>query len=579
MEGTSSRGFVVWVAGIAIPVAFVVALLPLTWGYAGMAYTPGAGTTAPIFFVDSHGPAYAAGIRPGDRVIPTTGVMVIYDTAGPAGTRIPYRIVRNGRIETIPVTFVPFFGTLATQEQFNKVLGALTALAACIVGILVALRAREREAGARAAGFLVLSGLTALAKSVALVCGNAWIGFAMNDVMPPILSAAALWAALSLLSIYPPYRTRLRNALVLVGPLAVAFAIAGDVVASSAVWTSTLVPVLAAMFGLRGQNAQNVFDLALVVQIIAAMGVAKGPYRAPMRWLGGMWLAGTAIHALPRIAYLAGSTLLFSHYGDALQSVSVACFAFGVAYPVMRHRLVDLNILISRASVYAIVSAIIVGLFIAGEWALGKIFEHSLGFSSDRGGLAAQIISLGLVLVLGISARSIHRFVEDRLTNTFFRRRMNGLASIERLAHEADAATELRAYTDLAVTKVEHALETAGAAFYFRDGERYIRSSHTGTHAFIPVYGFNDEAPLALRRWHRPFEHEDASEAGHHLLFLPMSVRGDLLGFLCCGGKTDRTAFLSDEIAALALLADRTGIASALLTRVAFTALPAGVMG
>jgi len=48
---------------------------------------------------------------------------------------------------------------------------------------------------------------------------------------------------------------------------------------------------------------------------------------------------------------------------------------------------------------------------------------------------------------------------------------------------------------------------------------------------------------------------------------------------LCCGGKTDRTAFLSDEIAALALLADRTRIASALLTRVAFTPLPAGVMG
>jgi GAF domain-containing protein len=82
---------------------------------------------------------------------------------------------------------------------------------------------------------------------------------------------------------------------------------------------------------------------------------------------------------------------------------------------------------------------------------------------------------------------------------------------------------------------------------------------------FAPVYGFNDEAPLALRRWHKPFECDDALDGGYHLLFLPMSLRGELLGFLCCAAKTDRTAFISDEIAALALLSDRTGIASVLL--------------
>jgi hypothetical protein len=168
--------------------------------------------------------------------------------------------------------------------------------------------------------------------------------------------------------------------------------------------------------------------------------------------------------------------------------------------------------------------------FIAGEWALGKIFETSFGFSKESGGLAAQISSLVLVLILGISARSIHRFVDERLTNTFFRKRMAGLATIERLAHEADSATDVHAYMSLAVKKIEQSLETIGAAFYVRDGDRYARCSCEGAEVFPPEYTFNDEAPLALRRWQKPFECEDGSEHRHHMLFLPMSVRGLTLG-------------------------------------------------
>lgn len=170
-----------------------------------------------------------------------------------------------------------------------------------------------------------------------------------------------------------------------------------------------------------------------------------------------------------------------------------------------------------------------------------------------------------LVLVLGISARSIHRFVDERLTKTFFRKRMAGLATIQRLAHEADSATDVHAYMDLAVKKAEHALETTGAAFYLRSGERYARTSFTGAPVFPEDYTFNDEAPLALRRWQKPFECEEGAEHHRRLLFLPMAVRGDLVGFLSVGPKSDHTAFLTDEIEALALLADRAGIASVLL--------------
>jgi hypothetical protein len=450
--------FVLWVAGIAIPVAFVVTLLPLAWGYAGMIHSPPSIdpslpslTTGRIVFMDVSGPAYAAGFRLTDRVIPPRGSVAVDDQAGPVGTRIVYGVVRNGHVYQIPLAFVSFTGTLAAQEQFTKILGALTAIGACIVAILVVLRARERAAAERAATFLVLAALVSLLPSVALVCGNAWAAFLTNTVLPSLAGNVALYFALSLLAMYPPPRTRLRDILALAGPLIVLWQVIASVVTVTRMWRPEFATAVFP-YG-SGPIVQLTIDAVLALQIIAALSAAKTTYRAPVRWLGSMWLLGLVLQALPQIVRLAGSSILYSHYGDSLKALSVFCFAFGVAYPVLRHRLVDLNILISRATVYAIVSAIIVGIFIAAEWALGKVFEHSLGFSRDRGDFAAQLVSLALVLVLGISARSIHRFVEERLSKTFFRRRMEGLAAIERLAHEADVATELHAFTDFGSTQ------------------------------------------------------------------------------------------------------------------------------
>ncbi len=100
---------------------------------------------------------------------------------------------------------------------------------------------------------------------------------------------------------------------------------------------------------------------------------------------------------------LAGGTALQTYYGDFVNAAGVLFFAFGVAYPVLRHRLVDLNILVSRATVFTLVSLIIVAIFIAAEWGIAKVFEQSFGLYHDGGGLAAQLITLVIVLMqLGV---------------------------------------------------------------------------------------------------------------------------------------------------------------------------------
>jgi hypothetical protein len=554
------RTIILVLAGLGAPLALLVTMLPITWGYGGYLETQTGPHSAVLSYVDADGPAAKAGLRQGEAVVPASHAEAVFEDSGNVGT-VAHIIVAggNGRTRTVSFAFVPFSGALAVQERLEKLLSALTALGTFVIAILVVLRARERQAGELAALVLVLAGLRAFCQGAAVICDNAWTATLFYWVAPIFFAGAIVWASLRFLAIYPPNPTRVRTLLgkassvALVWSLLAVFAYAYDL------WAGTAILIAI-------ENATAPVDLllmaALVVAIIDGMVSARSAHATPMRWLGAMWLVATALAAMSSLL-----PQLVGHNGDLLSAVVVFFLAFGVAYPVLRHRLIDLNILVSRATVFGIASAIIVGVFVVAEWVISRIFERSMGFSSQREDFAAQALTLLVVLVLGISARSIHGFVEERMTKTFFRKRMRGLAEVERVAREADAATDASAMINVAVAAVQRCLEPLGTALYLRDDDGYERTSNAGAFAFPGSFGFNDEPALRLRRWQEPFELDDESEERHHVLFVPMTLRGDVLGFLCCGPKPDHTAYLGDEIAALSLLAHHVGIASALLER------------
>lgn len=565
------RAVVLFLAALGVPLALLVLVLPITWSYGGYNVEGSAGAAAgTIRFVDPSGPAARAGLRVGQHVISPTGEDFVERDAGPVGTVAHEHVVgAGGKITVVSFPFVPFSGSLGVQEQIGKVVNALTALFAFAIAIVVLLRARNQRVGARAATVLFLSGIGALAQSGALVCGNAWCAEILAKFVPGPAGAAAMWASLWMLAIYPQNHTKLRQILAWTGIVAIAATVTQDATRAHFIATGQGGAAFDVVKGGIGTLIPILISLAIAVAIFDAISSARGEDIAAVRWLGGMWLIATALRIVPFVALLAGNGVLFTHYGDLYWAAVVFFVAFGVAYPVLRHRLVDLNIIVSRATVFAVVSAIIVGIFVAAEWALGKVFERSFGLSRDTGGLVSQLLALVIVLALGLSARSIHSFVEERVMRAFFRKRIQGLAAVERVAREADAATDLTDLMELGVATINHGLSPLGVAFYLRRGDHYDAYIGTGADTLTPSYRFNDGIPLRLRRWQEPFEVDDESDEHLHMLFVPMTVRGDLIGFLCCGPKPDRTAYLEDETRALALLTHHIAIASALLPRAA----------
>ncbi len=556
-------------AVIGIPVALLILILPIRWGYGGYEFAA-QNSFVQFQYVDQSGPGARAGIRRGDRAEPLTGYDSIANLAGPVGTTVDFKVVRNGRVVPIRVIFEPFPPALASQENFGRILSALTALGAFIITLLVAFRARDRRAGTRAVIVLVSAAWLAATAAGALVAPNLWLAFA-GFVLAPVFGAAALCGGMALLAIFPPNTTRLRTLIGRAAPwLFALFAIDTAFLVGGMWGASTLFD-----FSQPGSYALQILMAAmLAVSVVDAMATAAPEYRTAVRWLGGPWLLALALVIAYNGSALFGIGDLYSHYGDALSNVVIFLLAFGVGYPVLRHRLVDLNLVVTRATAFAIVSVIIVGIFVAAEWLISRIFERSFGAGYTTGE-APQALTLGTVLVLGFSARSIHRLVEDRLAQVIFRKKLRGIAEVRRVAREADASTDARAMMSLACQTVFHGLESLGVACYIRHGEAYSLTASSGAVVSPATYSFNDAVPLRLRRWQEPFEIDDDSDARHHMLFLPMTLRGELLGFLCCGPKPDRTPYLKDEVDALALLAHQIGIATAWLEPLTIASRPA----
>ena len=557
------RGPVLVVAAIGIPVALLLLVLPMTWGYGGYRWNPTGATgtldNGVVSYVDPSGPAARAGLREGDHITTMEDAAAsINEIAGPVGTVVRYTILRDGRSKPITISFVPYSGTLGAQQQLSKILSALTAACAFVTIILILLRGRDRDLAARASFVLLFAGLGALSQGLALVSYYGAAAALFYRWLPPLFLSFTLYAALSLLVVFPREGVAFRKLLLRLGIAGVFLAVAyvADDIA----------------FSLRMTNGSNPWWLLapflplVAVSIVHAMARARDAQAVPMRWLGTMWLIGLAVKSVPFVLRLAHMPIGVSHYFDVVDSLLVFFLAFGVAYPILRHRMIDLNILVSRATVFTVVSLIIVCIFVAVEWAVGKIFEQSFGFSNERGGLAAQIVTLTVVLLLGLSARSIHAFVEERLTKVFFRSRLAAIAEVELVAKESDASTDADAVIRLAVDTVQRCFQPLGVALYLREGEGYECTRHAGAMAFARAYGYNDAVPLRLRRWLEPFDYAAAPDA-QRVLFLPMSLRGDVLGFIACGPKPDHTAYLPDEVAALVRLAHHTGIAFACLSR------------
>ncbi len=228
-----------------------------------------------------------------------------------------------------------------------------------------------------------------------------------------------------------------------------------------------------------------------------------------------------------------------------------------LTYAALSRRLIDVGFFLNRATVFTMVSAIVIGAFVLVEWAASAWLA---GATHITGAFIGMIVALGL----GVSLRYIHTYVERFVDLVFFRKRHEDESALRAFAHEASYISDRATLLDRAVQTVKAHTGADDVAVLVRDGDAVYAVAPDDRAAKASE---NDPGIVALRAWNKPI---DLHVFPHSLLrgefAFPMISRGNLVGVLVCGPKRDGDAYAPDESEALLALARGVGMALDTLT-------------
>ncbi|HKU68326.1 MAG TPA: hypothetical protein VJP85_11175 [Candidatus Baltobacteraceae bacterium] len=322
--------------------------------------------------------------------------------------------------------------------------------------------------------------------------------------------------------------------------------------------------------GARPQWGSDVFLVLLALTNPCAIAIlimryagAREADRNRLRWVVAAFSVAFLPILIASIAQEANSRVAVPWVENTVQTWEVIA-PIALAYTILKHRLFDIRFVLSRALVYAILTSLTVGVLALADWGFGVWLAQS------RFALVAEV---GLALILGVTLTTVHKRTEKILNSIVFRSQMIALAALRRFAQETDLIPDPQHLIEQAYEALRGRLECDYVAVYTGEGSSFARATPDG--ARVPqLLAGHDLAVLRLKRWHEPFECDEPGHALRGALLLPMTARGQLVGFIVCGPKLDRTHYLPEEIETLSLLTHRTGSAYALLTMSAAAPMP-----
>jgi hypothetical protein len=521
---------------IALGLAFAAYQMTLPmqadYGVAVRVDARSAGTVRAIS-VEPHSPAARAGIKRGDRIsFGDTQLERAQVLDALPGSHV--QIAVNGR----PVTLV----APPAQAQPTLWIPFVIRLAFLLVAALLAWRRFDDAASRSLVGFLWCFGLAIAMRdtvlpSPALTAILLQIGSSVLVLLGS--GCAAVFAATFPSGIAKPLPLALSR-------IALAIAAAGSLAAIGSLWANSATQTAWLNFFIL--CAMAVIALVVVVTLAVAFVHGDPAERQRRRWVFLVLALGLAAVGFDvGFIAVAGYNLIV----DVATLPFVAAIPVGLAYVILRHRVIDVGFVLNRAVVYTGVSLVVVGVFVIVETLLGKYVERTSHVTSVA-------VQLAVALALGFSIRFVHARVDRFVDNVLFRERHLAEAAIRTFAHEASYITDLGTLLARTVKTVERYAGARGAGIWLAaDDGRY--RAHANSFAIAPEIGENDPAAVSMRARRVSVHVRDCESALPGVLAFPMIVRGDVLGILVCGQKIDDETYAPDEEDALASLAAGVG--------------------
>ena len=286
--------------------------------------------------------------------------------------------------------------------------------------------------------------------------------------------------------------------------------------------------------------------LVPVVLLFANYRHADGAQRLRLRWM--LWSSVVFVASVSL-----DNTPLLGFWGSVITNTLMLPIAMaGFLYAVLRHRVVDISVVLNRALVYAATTSLVLGLFALLE---SLIERTTLGHG------AGLLLELAVPLGLGAALSTVHRRIEAVVERFFFRHQYRAETALRRFAEECAFITQPENLFDLTVEQIARHAGAPRVALYERTPEAYIRIRQHGEPALPEQVPMDDLAFVGLRARNAELDLDDTqSQLGADGYAFPLMLRGTLLGALVVGQRPGEH-YAADERELLFHVAHEVGAA------------------
>lgn len=296
----------------------------------------------------------------------------------------------------------------------------------------------------------------------------------------------------------------------------------------------------------------SIVVLALIVVVYAFWDThihTSGDDKQRIRWVIFGFTVGltsaTASFALPL------SMVTPEWFGPTLLLLIVA-IPLTVGYAVIRHRVIDVNFVVSRAIVYSIMTTLLVMFFAFIDWLLGKELAA---------GNLALTTEVTLAIAAGLGLDRLHRVIDHSVNSVLFRRRRAAIYRLAKLARKLEDAASASAVDELLVNEPSQALSLTSSAIFRRseDGSYMRRASQGWAEQHAQALHPTEPLVLKLSSIKKPVRIDKlpwdrASFPGgpaQPALALPITIRGKNVAIGLYGAHSGGEDLAPDEIGAI----------------------------
>jgi hypothetical protein len=301
--------------------------------------------------------------------------------------------------------------------------------------------------------------------------------------------------------------------------------------------------------------------VAGVTAFIATYLSVSGDARQRIRWV----IVGFAVGFG---GYLVFTLLTLSPYAsivtpwlsNALNSLNIVV-PIVVAYAVVKHRVIDVRFVVSRALVYGILTAIVIALLGLVDWLIGKAAAQTQ---------LALVASLALAVGTGFLLNGLQQSIDRAIDGILFKRRHLAERRLNRIAASLPHAASDKTIDTMLVDESVDALRLASSALFRSDGKgKFVRAASIGWNDGATELDADDPAILQLQGDHSPLRIEEIRrirsvlprDDAHPVVAIPIVVRHSIEALVFYGAHTSGEDIDPSELRILCALALSSGAA------------------